>query len=348
MIAAVVVEVVVIRLEHAPVIRILLGLKRVLAEENPVLVFDEEVVRAARLTTDVVQHRANFRVHVGHLVEHLAQPAEVVRVPAHVRRDEDRSWMLAEQVVPLARDLLEAREPVRRISALGKQRQLQPALVAVVDRLKELLRVGGVNEHRKPEASARIPDGIEVRVVDLEPRAIGLASGQAKAFPDFSYANRTSGDVRLELRDGFCGPFGAHVAEIDSGQNAHTILHLLRRADAGNRVLQPVARHVIGGHHHPDVQAVERHPKTCQAVGRAQQSLWMAVEINRRILSRFHHVRRRDERRVRPVVQDGWCRRVGRHAVSRTDLGGARRTRLAGWNSGATPTALSGGRLAHE
>src|SRR5215218_3946032 len=38
----VVVEVVVARLEDAPVVRVLLGLERVLAEQDAVLVFDEE------------------------------------------------------------------------------------------------------------------------------------------------------------------------------------------------------------------------------------------------------------------------------------------------------------------
>src|SRR5262245_28351296 len=51
-IVPVVVEVLVLRLEYAPVVRVLLGLERVLAEENPVLVLDEEIMRRARLAPE--------------------------------------------------------------------------------------------------------------------------------------------------------------------------------------------------------------------------------------------------------------------------------------------------------
>src|SRR5262244_3373045 len=51
-VVAVVVEVLVLRLEDPPVVRVLFGLKRILAEEQAVLVLDEEVVREARLASD--------------------------------------------------------------------------------------------------------------------------------------------------------------------------------------------------------------------------------------------------------------------------------------------------------
>jgi hypothetical protein len=44
--------------------------------------------------------------------------------------------MPAEQVVALRGELLEAGELVRRIAPIGEQRQLEPPLVRVVDRLK--------------------------------------------------------------------------------------------------------------------------------------------------------------------------------------------------------------------
>src|SRR5919107_2755459 len=53
-IAAVVVEVLVARLEHAPVVRILRRLERILSEQQAVLVLDEEVVRPVRLAPAVV------------------------------------------------------------------------------------------------------------------------------------------------------------------------------------------------------------------------------------------------------------------------------------------------------
>src|SRR5690606_35311052 len=59
-IRTIVVEVVVVGLEHAPEVRILTGLDRVLAEQYPVLVPDEELACGARLTSDVVEHCTDF------------------------------------------------------------------------------------------------------------------------------------------------------------------------------------------------------------------------------------------------------------------------------------------------
>src|SRR5260221_11386124 len=56
-VVAVIVEVLVVGLEHAPVVRILVGLVAVLSEQDPILVLDEELVRGARLAAEVVQHR---------------------------------------------------------------------------------------------------------------------------------------------------------------------------------------------------------------------------------------------------------------------------------------------------
>src|SRR5690606_15333171 len=55
MVVAIVVEVLVRRLEHAPVVGILDGLEAVLAEEDPVLVSDEEVPGRAGLAPELVQ-----------------------------------------------------------------------------------------------------------------------------------------------------------------------------------------------------------------------------------------------------------------------------------------------------
>ena len=95
----------------------------------------------ARLAADVVQHRADLRVHVRHLVQHLAEPAEVVGVPAHVRGDEGRLRIAAEQIVALRHQLLEVRKLSGGYATAREQRELEPALVGVVDRLVELLRI---------------------------------------------------------------------------------------------------------------------------------------------------------------------------------------------------------------
>ena len=70
-VVAVIVEVFVAGLEHAPVVRVFVRLIAVFSEQHPVLVLHEEVVRRARLAAEVVEHGADFAVHVRHLVEHL-------------------------------------------------------------------------------------------------------------------------------------------------------------------------------------------------------------------------------------------------------------------------------------
>ena len=130
-VVTVIVEVFVGGLERAPVVRIFVGLIAVLAEQQPVLVLDEEVVRRARLTAEVVEHGADFGVDVRHLVEHRAEPAEVVGVPAQVRQDERRLRVLRDHPVALPHQLFERRKsrPVL-VTAVRIQRQLEPALVA--------------------------------------------------------------------------------------------------------------------------------------------------------------------------------------------------------------------------
>ena len=77
-IVAVVVEVLVVGLEDAPVVRILVRLVAVLAEQNPILVLDEELVRRPRLAAEVVEHGGDVVVHVRVLVEQLAGARQVV------------------------------------------------------------------------------------------------------------------------------------------------------------------------------------------------------------------------------------------------------------------------------
>src|SRR5258706_8502776 len=64
MVVAIVVEILVVGLEHTPVVRVFIRLVAVLAEQNPVLIFDEELVRGPRLAAEVVQHRGHVVVDV--------------------------------------------------------------------------------------------------------------------------------------------------------------------------------------------------------------------------------------------------------------------------------------------
>ena len=124
---------------------------------------------------------------------------------------------------------------VGRIAAVREERQLEPALVRVVDGLEELRRVGGVDEDRQLEPRARIPDRIELRIVELEPRAVGLLDGQPKALRELPDPDGSGGDVTLELRDRARAPPRADIAEVDPGEEAHAVLHRRRRVARARR-----------------------------------------------------------------------------------------------------------------
>ena len=99
-----------------------------------------------------------------------AEPAQVVGVPSQVRQDERRLRMLREQPVALAHQLFERRKPrAVLVAAIRIQRQLQPSLVVVVERLEELRRVGDVNEDRDVQPRGGLPDDVQLRIVELEP-----------------------------------------------------------------------------------------------------------------------------------------------------------------------------------
>jgi len=95
--------------------------------------------------------------------------AQIVGVPSQVRHDERRLRVFPEQAIAFGVDLLEGREAIPRIPAIGIERELEPALVLIVDRLKELLRVGRVDQHGHVETCRGVPDGIELRIVEREP-----------------------------------------------------------------------------------------------------------------------------------------------------------------------------------
>ena len=175
-VVAVIVEVLVVGLEHPPVIGILVGLEAVLPEQQAILVLHEERVSRPRLAADVVEDRADFGVDVGQAVHHRREAAQVLGVPAQVRQDERRLRVLGEQSIALPHQLFERRKARSiEVAAIRIKRHLQPALVLVVHRLEELRRVGGVDEDRDVQPGRGLPDRIELGIVQLQARAVGLA-----------------------------------------------------------------------------------------------------------------------------------------------------------------------------
>ena len=226
----------------------------------------------------------------------LPSARQVVRVPAHVRGDERRLRMPAEQVVALGHQLLEARKPVRRIAAVGEERELEPALVVVVDRLEELLRIGGVDEHRQVQPRARVPDRIERR----DRRCAGaMPSGFLIDRPRLLEISPTptapAVDVRLELPRPPSRPSRARRCGKLIPASTRTRSFIFGDAfDRRERVLQPIARQVVGRHHHADVQLVELAPPCVEPLLRVDQRPpgcpWKSIAG---YFARRHQVRRR-------------------------------------------------------
>ncbi len=175
-------------------------------------------------------------------------------MPAHVRQHPDRVRVPRDQPIALRHQLLEAGKPrAILIAPIGIERQFQPPLVVVVERLEELRRIRRVHEHRDLQARRRLPHRIELRIVELQPRAVGLLVGQAEALHDLADAERAGLDVGLELRGDLLARSGTDVAQVEPGEHHHLALVAARR-DGVHRRLQSLARRGVGVDHEPEVQ----------------------------------------------------------------------------------------------
>src|SRR4029077_9644726 len=145
-----------------------------------------------------------------------------------------------------------------RIDATSREKlELEPALIMVVHRLEEFLWISRVDEHRKLEARGRLPNGIELGVVEGEARTVRLADRLAEVLWDLADAHRSRSHVGLELRHRALRPPRSHVLKIDPSQHAHAILHRRRRVDRRHHPLELLTRDVISDDDHSDVEAVE-------------------------------------------------------------------------------------------
>src|SRR6266850_1924483 len=106
--------------------------------------------------------------------------------------------MPGEHSVALRKQLLHGRElrpieaPVRMLD------ELFVALVAGIDRMKECLGIGDMNEHRNTKPSAFLPRRVEARVVDRDELAGRITNTEAEFLQDFQPA-RAAGDRVVDL-----------------------------------------------------------------------------------------------------------------------------------------------------
>ena len=227
-------------------------------------------------------------------------------MPAKVRRDERRLRMTPEEAIALGHQLLERRVRRRREPSVAEERQLEPALVLVVDRLEELLRIGGVDEDRNIEPCGGLPDRIELRIVELQARPVALACVEAEALVDLADAERAGLDVGLELLRRALTEPGANVGEVDVRELHHPIL-VLAGPQSLHRLHEPVARHAAGVDQHLKIERIHR--RDDGRSNAADRRRLMAVKVDDRILGARDRMLRDDERRPRLVVEDAGCRK---------------------------------------
>ena len=123
--------------------------------------------------------------------------------------------------------------------------------------VEERLRLGGVDEHRDVEARRRLPDRIELGVVDLQARAVGLLDVQAEGLGDLADADRAGGDVGLELLDGPLGPARADLRKsMPQSTRKRSLCGLA--AMAASVALSRSPDEVVGADQDLDVEAVHR------------------------------------------------------------------------------------------
>ena len=229
----------------------------------------------------------------------------------------------------------------RRIAAVREERQLEPALVGVVDRLEELLRIGGVDEHRHARAARHAsqigsssgsssceprcrrpcvvdrPKPLPISPTPTAPAATSASSCwiafSAQPGPTF----RKSMPVSTRTRS-FCGDAwssaSVRVSRSPEMLSAATISRTFRLSSDAIRLARPSA------------------DPSCRGWP------WKSIAGN---FAFGFRCAARDERRFRPVVEDARRRHARAPGRSRPHFGGARRALFAGLNLDPAAAALA-------
>ena len=179
--------------------------------------------------------------------------------------------------------------------------QLEPALVGWIDRLEERRGLAGVDEHRNVQPRARLPDRIELGIVERHAGAVARLTLRPKFLKIFS--PRAPGfDVGLELR---CRPPPEPGSSMSSkSMFANTTI----RSGAGLAAISasirfnrfPAAAAQID--QHAQVQRV--HLAHDLRVPLRRELPMVAVDVDDGILRARHGMRGHDERRSRLVLAD--------------------------------------------
>ena len=98
-----------------------------------------------------------------------------------------------------------------------------------------------MDEHGDAESASGLPDDVQLRVVQLEPRPVRLLCAQSETLADLADAHGTRGDVGLELRGDARAGARSDIPEIERGEEYETVFV----ACGANRV--DLAREALAG-----------------------------------------------------------------------------------------------------
>jgi hypothetical protein len=208
-----------------------------------------------------------------------------------------------EQPIPLVHQVVERRVGRRRPPAVRVERQLQQPLVLQVHPAEELLRVGGVDEHRDVQPRRSLPDGIKFRIVQLQQGAVRFLDHEAEVLVQLADAHGAGFHVGLEL---LCRLLAEarpdHVAEVDGGELHHPVA-VFAALDRRQALHESIARDAGGVHQNLQVQRVHGRRQLVELLRRHRVGL-MAVDVDHRELGAGHGVLWHHQGRARFVFPD--------------------------------------------
>ena len=156
-------------------------------EEDPVLIFQEELPPETRRTAQILNRRGDLEVGVRIGVQKRPEPSRVIVQHRHVAEHEPRIRVLREHVLAGLLDHLAGRPRLVEVAARVPRVTPQAGLVALVQRadgVEAADGVAGVDHDRHIVLCGHRPDGVDAWIVGLYERAIGVARPLAQRLGD--------------------------------------------------------------------------------------------------------------------------------------------------------------------
>ncbi len=224
------------------------------AEEDPVLVLEEERPPETGRAAQILNRRRRLEVGVGIGVQERREPPRVVVQHSHVAEHETRPGMLREHVLTGVLDHLPRRARLVQVAARVPRATPQAGLVALVQRADGIEAphgVAGVDHDRHVVPGGHRPDGVEEWIVGLNEGAIGVARSLAQRLGHLQ-APRAGKEPPFHLARHPLGPAGLVDAVEVQGDEVHNpvTVRLPRRQRGVEALSGPAVQ--VDDRSHPD------------------------------------------------------------------------------------------------